>query len=121
MVLVLWLRYLALVGWDSGPFSYAQDKPGGGGGLAVLAVQIGVVNLESLAVKPAAVDVLPAGPPAVPLEGFGPLVHHRALELVGKGFGLGLQLRNHGPDVNQVLCRGVDLLNTHCIWTVKNN
>ena len=39
----------ALVGrLDMGPFSYAENEPGCCGGLAVLAVQVGVVGLEGL-------------------------------------------------------------------------
>ena len=44
--------------FDKRPFSYTENKPGRGGGLAVLAVQVGVVGLEALAVEPAAVHVL---------------------------------------------------------------
>ena len=51
----------ALTGQDSGSFSYTQDKPGAGGGLAVLAVQVAVVSLEPLAVEPAADYVLQIG------------------------------------------------------------
>ena len=64
-----WLPASQFGRWCKGPFSYAEDKAGGRGGLAVLAVEVGVVGLESLAVKPAAVDVLPAGLPAVPPGG----------------------------------------------------
>ena len=71
-----------------GPFSYAENKTGGRGLLAVLAVQVSVVSLESLTVKPAAADVLPGGFPAVSLDGFLAPLRHGGFELIGQGFGL---------------------------------
>ena len=115
---VVWLcgaAIHALTGWDGGSFSYAQDKPGAGGGAAVLAVEVGVVGLEPLAVKPAADHVLPAGFPAVPLEDFRPLLHHSAFQLVGEGFGLRLQLCDHGPDAHQVTGGAVQFGHAHYV------
>ena len=107
----------ALVGGlDMGPFSYAQDKAGRGGGPAVSGVQVGVVSPEALAVKPLAADVLPAGFPAVPLEGFRPLLDHCGLELAGEDFGLRLKLLDHGPDAHQVAGGAVQLVHAHGVY-----
>ena len=73
---------------DKRPFSYAERKAGADGGLAVLAVEIRVVSLKPFGIEAAAVDILPRGLPAVPLEDFRSLLDHRALEFVGQGFGL---------------------------------
>nr|DAP48754.1 MAG TPA: hypothetical protein [Bacteriophage sp.] len=96
-----------------GPFSYAENKAGCDGLLAVLAVEVGVVGLESLTVKPAAADVLPGGFPAVSLDGFLSPLRHGGFELIGQGFGLCLQLRNHGPDAHKVMGGGVQFVGTH--------
>ena len=50
---------------DKRPFSYGQYKSCRGSGLAVLAVEVGVIGLESLGVEPLAIHVLPAGFPMV--------------------------------------------------------
>lgn len=49
------------------PFSYTKNKPGCCGGLAVLAVQVGVILLKGLGIKAAAVHVAPRCLPAVTL------------------------------------------------------
>ena len=95
-----------------GPFSYAENKTGGRGLLAVLAVQVSMVSFKSLTVKPAAADILPGGFPAVSLDGFLAPLRHGGFELIGQGFGLCLQLRNHGPHAHKVVGGGVQFIDT---------
>ena len=57
-----------------------QDKPAGCCLLAVLGIQVRAFSLETLAVKAAAVDVLPACFPSVAGDRFLTTVNHNTLD-----------------------------------------